>query len=301
MQELPYEQDPDWKNALERLSQIRLDNDYSTDNVDFIRQELQSFDDRVRGGAALAAAGCLFEPDILDAVINIAEYDGNTAIRKAAVQSLGAVIYEGVMQNLEDEQGPGTALDDAEEWEEFQAGGLQDDYLRVKSILFNLLEYEEDSGMQELALNALSDLGFLNEIQEKINEFYNSPRQSARLVALHAMGKYPQYWKEELESLIQPDTPAPLLKEAISACYSSNSARLAKMIESVLSHSDPEVLRYALLTLANINKTENLAEILQKFSTHENSLVQEAARDGIEMFTRENFAKYLKGDIGMEE
>lgn len=301
MHDLPYEQDPEWKNALERLSHIRLEEDYSTGNVEFIRQELQSFDDRVRGGAALAAAGCLFEPDILDAVINIAETDGNMAIRKAAIQSLGAVIYEGVMQSLEDEHGAGADMDDADEWLEYQTGNLRDDYLRVKNLLFNLLEYEDDLGMQELALTALSDLGFLTPIQEKIGEFFGSPRQSSKLVALHAMGKYPQYWKNELEELIHPDTPTALLKEAVSASYSSSSARLAKAIEGVLQHSDPEVLRFALLTLANINKTENLADILQHFSLHENARVQEAARDGIEMFTRENFEKYLKGDLGLEE
>ncbi|MCK6619333.1 MAG: HEAT repeat domain-containing protein [Calditrichaceae bacterium] len=301
MHDLPYQQDPDWKSILERLSHIRLENDYSTGNVEFVRESLQSFDDRVRGGAALAAAGCLFEPNILDQVIGLAEYDENPAIRKAAVQALGEVISEGVEQGLEDEHGPGTALDDAEAWEEYQSGALQDDYLRVKHLLFNLLEFEEDLGMQELALTALADLGFLNEVQQKIGEFFASARASSRLVAVHAMGKYPQFWKDELEALVTPDTPAALLKEAISASYSSESARLAKAIEKVLSHSDPEVLRFAILTLANINKTENLPDILQHFTLHENSLVQEAARDGIEMYTRANFDKYLKDDLGMEE
>lgn len=301
MHDLPYEQDPNWKDALKVLSRIRLEEDYSPANVDFIRQALQSFDDRVRGGAALAAAGCLFEPDVLDAVMILAEEDGNAAIRRAAVQSLGGVIYEGVMQDMEDQLGAGTAMDDAEEWEEFQAGSIKEDYLRVKNFLFNVLEYDEDPGMQETALAALADLGFLIPVQEKIAEFFQSSRQSSRLVALNVMGKYPRYWKDELESLIKPDTPPAILKEAISACYSSNSEKLAKAIEGVLSHSDPEVLRYALLTLANINKTENLAEILQHFSLHENALVQEAARDGIEMASKANFGDYLRDDLGMEE
>jgi hypothetical protein len=301
MHDLPYEQDPNWKEILEFLSQIRQEEDYSAANVEFIRQQLHSFDDRVRGGAALAAAGCLFEPDVLDMVLNIAEYDGNIAIRKAATQSLVAVIYEGVIQNLEDELGSSTEMDNAEEWEEYQTGSLKEDYLRVKNFLFNLLEYDEDLGMQEIALAALSDAGFLIPVQEKIADFFNSSRQSSRLVSLNAMGKYPQYWKDELESLIKPETPPAILKEAISACYSSESARLAKAIEGVLSHSDPEVLRYALLTLANINKTENLADILQHFSLHESVIVQEAARDGIEMAAKANFGKYLRDDLGMGE
>ena len=40
---------------------------------------------------------------------------------------------------------------------------------------------------------------------------------------------------------------------------------------------------------------------IQHFSLHENSLVQEAARDGIEAFTRASFNQYLKDDLGMAE
>ena len=300
MQDLPYQQHPDWKAILTRLSQIREEEDYSTANVDFIREHLQSFDDRVRGGAALAASGCLFEPYILDLVIQIAEEDTNLAIRKAAIQSLAAVIHEGVMQGLEDVSGATTALDDAEEWVEIQSGSLQDDYQRVKNLLLGFLELEEDSGIQESALTALADLGFLPEIKEKIAEHIRSNRQSAQLVALHAMGKYPHYWEDELAEFIHPDTPAAVLKEAISASYSSESARLARAIEGVLNHADPEVLRFALLTLANINKSENLMDILQHFSLHDDPQVQEAAREGIEVATKKNFTEYLRDRFGME-
>ncbi|MCB0297863.1 MAG: hypothetical protein KDG51_22015, partial [Calditrichaeota bacterium] len=199
---------------------------------------------------------------------------GNAAIRKAALQSLGAVIHEGVMQGMEDEQGAGTGMDDAEEWEEFQSGGLKDDYQRVKNLLFTLLEDEEEPELQQLALSGLSSLGFLEEVREKIGEFYDSGRTSAQLVALHAMGKFPQYWIDQLASLIRPDAPPALLKEAISASYSSQSPRLAQAIEGVLDHRDSEVLRYALMTLANLNLSENLGEILQRFSLHENSAIQ---------------------------
>ncbi|MCB0258012.1 MAG: hypothetical protein KDI55_30185, partial [Anaerolineae bacterium] len=87
MHELPYEQNPQWKEILALLSKIRSENDYAQAHVEFIREQLTSFDDRIRGGAALAAEGCLFEPYILDLVIDIAENDGNAAIRKAALQS----------------------------------------------------------------------------------------------------------------------------------------------------------------------------------------------------------------------
>ena len=300
MHELPYEQNPQWKEILALLSKIRSENDYAQAHVEFIREQLTSFDDRIRGGAALAAEGCLFEPYILDLVIDIAENDGNAAIRKAALQSLGAVIHEGVMQGMEDEQGAGTGMDDAEEWEEFQSGGLKDDYQRVKNLLFTLLEDEEEPELQQLALSGLSSLGFLEEVREKIGEFYDSGRTSAQLVALHAMGKFPQFWIDQLASLIRSDAPPALLKEAISASYSSQSPRLAQAIEGVLDHRDSEVLRYALMTLANLNLSENLGEILQRFSLHENSAIQEAAKDGIELINQKNFQKYMEEDLGMD-
>ncbi|MCB0292913.1 MAG: hypothetical protein KDH97_21850, partial [Calditrichaeota bacterium] len=91
-----------------------------------------------------------------------------------------------------------------------------------------------------------------------------------------------------------------LLKEAISASYSSQSPRLAQAIEGVLDHRDSEVLRYALMTLANLNLSENLGEILQRFSLHENSAIQEAAKDGIELINQKNFQKYMEEDLGMD-
>ncbi|NIT74702.1 HEAT repeat domain-containing protein [candidate division KSB1 bacterium] len=262
---------------------------------------MQSFDDRIRGGAALAAEGCLFEPYILDLVFEIAENDGNPAIRKAAIQTLSQVIHEGVMQNMEDEIGASTAVDDVEEWEEYQAGDLRDDYLRVRHLLMNLLEDEDDPEMQELALFGLADLGFLPEVREKIADFISSNRKASQLVALKAMGRYPQYWEDHLEAMITPDAPTDILQEAISACYSSDSSRLAKAIEGVLEHSNPEVLRFALLTLANINKSENLADILQQFSLHQDTIVQEAARDGLELINKKNFSDFLRTDLGMED
>ncbi len=301
MHDLPYEENPNWKEILDRLSGIRDSGDYSHENVELIRQELQSFDERIRGGATLAAEGCLFEPYILDQVISIAEYDDTPAIRKAAIRSLSIVIHEGVMEGMEDEAGADTQLDEAEEWEEFQTGGLRDDYQRVKNLLFNFLEYEDDVEIQELALSALADLGFRVEIRDKISEFLASERQSAKQIALNAMGKYPRYWEEELCALIKLDTPEELLKEAISASYASESAALAKAITGILEHKNPETLRFAILALANINKTENLPDILQQFGLHPDSQVREAARDAIETFTQKNFKQYMREDLGLED
>lgn len=301
MEDLPFQPDPDWKDVLDALAQIRYQEDYSPANVDFIRQHLGSTDDRVRAAAALTAQGCILEPYLLDAVMEMAEYDENTAVRRAAIQSLATVIHEGVMQDWEDEQGAGTAMDEAEEWEELQSGELREDYQRVKYFLMNLLEDDSDYTFQEVALSALGDLGFLPEVQAAISRSLDSPRRSSQLVALNVMGRYPQYWEDELAALIKPETPVALLKEAISASYSSESGQLAAAIAGVLDHSDPEVLRFALLTLANINKTEGLGEILQRFSLHENSLVQEAARDGIELINKKNFSGFLEDELGMEE
>ena len=295
MRDLPIDETADWQEILNVISQIREGNDYSTLNVDFIRDHLESRDDRIRGGAVLAAEGCLFEQGILDRVIEVAEQDGNPAIRKAALKSLAHVIYEGVHQGLEDDIGASSAMDDAEEWEEIQTGNLQEDYLRVKNLLYGILEDDGDLSLQELALSSLADLGFQPYIRDKITLFLDSEQLSSKQVALAATGRYPQYWLDELEMYIQPGMDIELLKEAISSAYSSNSTRLSDAIEQILSHKDPEVLQYALLTLANIGKAENLREILQHFSLHENGVVQEAARDGIELFTRNNFTAQFSG------
>lgn len=293
--------DSDWKEALQRLSHIRQQDDYSNVNVDFIRESLLSEDERIRGGAALAAAGCLFEQHVIDLLTTIAEQDDTTPVRKAAIESLRGVIEESVEQGLEDED---FEPEDMEEWEEFQTETLQQEYLRVKDLMLGILQNEEDDlEVRELALFNLSSLGFSEYIRFWISDFYESPHQSSQLIAVKSMGKYPYYWENQLESLIDPKTAKPLLMEAISASYSSESSLLAERIENVLAEPNPDadVIRYALPTLANINLTENLGELLQQFSLHPDTKVQEAAKSAIELFTKKSFDRFLHDELGMDD
>ena len=302
MHSLPFEEDPQWREALDELSRIREQGDYSTESVEYIKQKLQSPDDRVRGGAALAAEGCLFEPYIADMLIDLAENDPNPSIRKAALQSLEGIIAEGVEQGFEDPTGPEAEVEYAEDWAEVEYGSLREDYQRVKHLLLQLLEDpEEPLDIREVALAVLSNLGFLEVIKEYIRDFIRSGRKSAQLVALHAMGKYPQYWEEELAEMITPDQDKSILMEAISASYASESEKLARKVEGVLHHPDADVISYALLTLANINKTVNLGEILQQFSLHPDPRVKEAAKEAIEHFSRKNFDRFMKDEFGLGE
>ncbi len=292
----------DWQETLQRLSNIREQDDYSTANVDFIRESLLSSDERIRGGAALAAAGCLFEQHIIDLLTTIAEEDDIAPVRKAAIDSLRGVIEEGVEQGLEDED---FEPEDMEEWEEFQTQTLQQEYLRVKKdMLLGILQNEEDDlEVRALALFNLSSLGFSEYIRYWISEFYESPHQSSRIAAVKSMGKYPYHWENELEALLDTRTAKPLLMEAISSSYSSDSARLAEQIEDVLNSSnrDVDVICYSLRTLANINRTENLGEILQEYSLHADEKVQQAAKAAIEVFSNKSFDRYLHDELGMDD
>lgn len=302
MSDYGYPEDPLWKEALQKLSEIRERGVYDSQDVEFIREGLKSLDDRIRGGAALTAEGCLFEPYIIDLLLQLVEEDANDAVRKAAVQSLYGLIYEGVMQNLETESGSDTHIDEAEDWTEIQEETLREEYQRVKHVLLQILaDTQAPTGVREAALGSLSPLGFLPEIKEFIREFLESGRKSSQAVALHAMGKFPHLWEEEIARFIEPDADKTLLLEAISAAYSSQSARLAARIEAVLRHPDPDVLVYALMSLANINRTENLGAILQKFSLHSHPRVQEAAKDAIELFSRRNMGDYLERELGYED
>ena len=284
-----YIDETNWQDILQQLSLIRTEEDYSGANVDLINAHLDAEDDRIRGGAVLAAEGCLFEPGILDRVLDLAENDPVPGIRRAAIKSISAVINEGVVQGFEDGSGANTALDDAEEWEEFQEGAMQADYQRAKYLLFNYLEDDNDPESQEVALFALADLGFLSQVRERIRSFLQESSPTARQMALQAIGRYPQYWEDELLQFINLQTPIAELKEAISSAFSSKSRKVAAAIESVLRHQDPEVLRYAVLTLANIGKSEKLSDILQHYSLHKDEAVRAAAREGIDIYTRNNF------------
>ncbi len=281
---------------------LEIEEEYSAEDVEFIRQHLESTDDRVRGGAALAASGCVFEPHILDLLIEMAQSGEAEPIRKASIQSLGEVINEGVMRSFEDNVGANTDIEFYEEWDELQLETLQEDYLRVKNLLLSIVQDEtEVRAIREIGLIALSHLGFLLPVQEIIHDFIGTNVLSSQLVALHAMGKYPHFWIKELYRFLDHALPKSLILEAISSSYSSNSSLLAKRIENLLQSSDPDIVSYALLTLANINKTENLSEILQKFSRSPDQQIRKAAQDALQNLSRINFADYMENELGIGE
>ncbi len=295
-------QENNWKEILTRLANIRQQDDYSSANVEFIRDQLQSPDERIRGGAALTAGGCVWEPYVLDILLDMSENEVEEAIRKASIQSLGEVIYEGVMRNYEDDAGSDTNLDFYEEWDELQDETLKDDYRRVKNVLLSFIQNEfEDLGVRESSLIAISDLGFLEPVKEAIQDFINYEDTSSKLAALQAMGKYPHFWIDQLAGHLETGYPKPIIIVAINSSYSSDSIVLARQIEKFLQSDDPDILSYALLTLANINKTEHLGQILQQFSLSENQNVRKAAREALKNFSSMNFTDFMEKELGFEE
>jgi hypothetical protein len=291
-----------WQDILQRMADIRETGDYSTANVEFILKQLDSNDDRIRGGAALAAEGCIFEAHILDILIDMAENDQTSPVRKAVLQSLGQIIQEGVKRQYETETGPDTSIEFYEEWDELQNQVLQDDYLRVKNILFSIIQDDlEDLIIREACLGSLSDLGFLPDVQEWISDYSDYPEDSSKIIALKAMGKYPQYRISKLSEYLNIEQPKLILTESISSSFSSNSKKLASKIESLLSSQDPDILAYSVLTLANIHQTENLGKILQNFNVHENEKVRNAAKEAIIIYSQNSFDDYMVNEIGFEE
>ena len=163
----------DWQEILQRIASIREQEDYSTANIDFIQEHLLSPDDRIRAGAALASSGCVFQPQILDILCEIAENDSVDAIRKASLQSLGLVIHEGVLRNFESGIGADTKLEFYEEWDELQTESLHEDYLRIKNLIFSMVQDDlEFVSVREAGLLAISDLGFLTHSERMDPRFY---------------------------------------------------------------------------------------------------------------------------------
>ena len=291
----------DWQAVVNELSRIRDSGEYTTSDVDLVREMLTSEDERIRGAACLAAAGCLFEPNILDLMTEIAEYDPVTAIRKASIKSMGEVISEGIEQGFEDDAGSNNQLDYAEEWDEYQSGSLRDEYQRVKNLLFGILDFEEDPGIIEITVTALAELGYISEIREKISELYDGDSTSGKLAAMRAMGKFPHFWETEIAETIRPETPPDVLKEAISAGFSSGSRQISDAIEEVLNHEDPEIIRFALLSLGNIDLSPNLMQIFRQFRKHPDKGVQEAAQQGLDRLSRLNFGDFMRESLGYED
>ena len=304
MSESLFQEDQEWEDILNRLSEIRESGDYSTANIDFIKESLQSSDDRIRAGAALAAEGCLFEPYIIQLLISIIEMDSSDAVRKAAIQPLEAVVDEGINQGFEDKDEIDHETRDIEEWEEYQVESIRQDYSQAKNLLLSMLQNSgEDTEIVEAALKAVSGLGFYQFVRDWISDLFSSNQKSSILTAIKAMSKYPGFWESQLSEMILPDMDKQLLLEAISASYSSNSKKLAEKIENVLSEPelDSEVIIYCIYSLTNINQTQNLNALLQKYSLHKDRTVREAVRKNIDILSQKNFDEYFHDELGYSE
>jgi hypothetical protein len=114
------------------------------------------------------------------------------------------------------------------------------------------------------------------------------------------MGHFPQYWTDELAGLLKPETPLPLLLDAVKSCKKAFASDIANALVHLLEHKDNQVLFHTIEALAAINKTEDLPELLQSFSLHDDPEVAEAARDAIDMVSRKNFEQFMRDNLGME-
>jgi len=137
--------------------------------------------------------------------------------------------------------------------------------------------------------------------RQQMNDFCDSPAESSKITALKSMGKYPQQWIDRLSEYLDAEQPKPILMEAISSSFSSNSKKLASKIEPLLQSKDADVLAYSMLTLANIHQTENLGDLLQLFSMNENVTVRNAAKEAIVIYSQKGFDDYMTNEIGFEE
>jgi len=181
---IDYTGQQDWQEILQRIASIREQEDYSNANIDFIQEHLLSPDDRIRAGAALASSGCVFQPQILDILSEMAEHDSVDAIRKASLQSLGLIIHEGVLRNFESGIGADTKLEFYEEWDELQTESLHEDYLSIKNLIFSIVQDDfEVISVREAGLLAISDLGFLPPVREWIQDFISMDSESAQFLA----------------------------------------------------------------------------------------------------------------------
>lgn len=292
-------ENPDWQMILDQIAAIRDQQNYTRQNIGFLLEQFQSMDERIRAAAALAAEGCIFEQGVLGAVTGLSQYDESDAVRYAAIRALGTVIREGIEQGFEESAGATTFLDEAEEWDEYQTGSLTDEYVGVKHALLNLLEYDDDPVIQEPAMDALSWLGFQETIREKVRDLMESGILGLQKAAVRAMGKFPEYWIDDIAALLNDTTDTDLLLSAIRSSTNSNSATLADKLPPLLKHNNHTIIAATIDALAGINLTKDLSQILQDYSLHDNPDVQIAAKQAIDMVSRKNFERYMQDDLGM--
>ncbi len=114
------------------------------------------------------------------------------------------------------------------------------------------------------------------------------------------MGKFPEYWIDDIAALLDESTDTDLLLTAIHSSTNSKSSTLAVKLLPLLKHSNNAIIAATIDALAGINLTDDLTQTLQDFSLHEDPDVQIAAKQAIDMVSRKNFERYMQNDLGMD-
>jgi hypothetical protein len=279
---------------LSQLAQIRDAGVYSEADIEFIETQLDHEDDAVRAAAILVTEGCLYNMMIVDKILEIARNDASLPVRKAAIKMLGTFVTACVLEGFETPTHEDKGLEYQEEFDELLEKGIEEKYEEVKAYLFEELQIRDlsDDLIPDI-LSALSELAFRPDIREKITQAWQFGDDDYRQKLIPAMERYPESFEDLiLDGLVQIKDEKTTL-QLLELAQDVPTQRMADMVQTFLDSPHSEIVSRALLTLAQINKTEGLQDILQRFCLHEDEHVQIAARKALDIFSHKNFDDFM--------
>lgn len=280
---------------LTQLAQIRETGEYTQADIEFIEMHMDNEEDAIRAAAILSTDGCLYDLKIVDKIFEMAHTDPSVPVRKAAIQQLGRFITACVLEGFEDEGIQGKGLEFEDDFKDLLEKGIEEKYQEVKSFLLEKIVTEDP--MDEFYpdfLVALAELSGNEVVRQKIEEAWMEGDEGYRKRLFPAIARHPEFFESLILDALESVTDEQFTIQILESASLVKSPQMAKMVETFLHSVNPEIVSQALITLAEINQTEGLNEILQKYCLHDQEDIQLAAKKALDIFSRNNFEDFMK-------
>lgn len=284
---------------LNRLSLIRETEEYTSGDLDFIMEQLESEDDTIRAAAILASQGALYHLPLMEKILEIGREEWSIPVRRAAFRMMGQFITSCVLEGYEELEPYQKGLDYEEEFDELLEHGLEEKYQEVKSFILEFLESEDmDHELYSDALLAVLDIADSYGIEEKVRDLWNKSGEETRKKLIPFCEVFPYQFQDLIRQGLEQGQDRELTVLLLRSAAGVKEKSMADLVQTFLHSPDEEIVSTALITLAELNLTKQLEQLLHEYCLHEKESIQLSARKALDILSRNNFDSYMKKFYG---
>ncbi|HEX3723723.1 MAG TPA: HEAT repeat domain-containing protein [Nitrolancea sp.] len=240
-----------------------LDQAETNVQLDFSRMFTIALDDPDDEVRTLAIQG-LWEDEStaqLDRFLSMLEFEAEPTVRAAIVEALGAFTYRAALEELD--EGPAQ---------------------RLRSVLLDIFAADEPVAVRKRALESVAYFQNDLDVEDAIDEAYESDYQDLRIGAIFAMGRnLSARWFDLLLNEMQDEDPE-VRFEATRAIGLFGDERAVSLLLDLLDDEDREVQLAAIGSLGEIGGTVAIGT-LRRIVRSDDSVVSDAAGEALTQAT----------------